>query len=326
MEITGRVARQILLFSLLILIAPMVLFPEQLGMKLAGASLVYAVIELVYYGIVCFVLNRRFSWLRVAEAAGICLIYRLMLGAVFGLLIAALYSMHLTVSLTLGMSGYLPAILLHIAATPFILTPAVRSAIPSRESKGTPSIESSPVSVREHERPALSIAPEKNHSKPASRETRVRATTLPQVTRHDSPHAGGTADLNAFDRTTRYIGEDSSVQLAAVVDGEGLLLGHYERGTKVAEDVAPYSLLLSDTNTFVLRRAGWGPPEKIDVLLKDRRIVIAREASFVLMVLASRQIDDLLTIRINRGLELLRKYMSERYGRKQPVNVEKTYV
>ena len=54
--------------------------------------------------------------------------------------------------------------------------------------------------------------------------------------------------------------------------------------------------------------------------------MVAREESFSLMVIAERQIDDFLNIRINQALEIIGKYVAERYSRKLFVNVERTYV
>lgn len=326
MKITGRVARQILLLSLLILIAPMLLFPERLGTEMAKASLPNAICELAYYGAVIFLFNWRMSLLQMAQAAGICLIYRLLLGAVFGLLIAAMYSMNLTVSLTLGMSSYLPAILLHIAATPFMLKPAMRELLLSGMDRHLPVREPLPADVQDHGRTSMAVSVEKRVSSSppaASREPGVRAA---KELRTNFPPTAVPADTNGFDRATRYIGEAASVQLAAVVDHEGLLLGHFRRGPIEAEDWAPFSLLFSDINREILNRAGWGSPEKIDILLKDKRIVVAREESFSLMVIAERQFDDFINIRVNQALETIRKYAAERYSRKLFVNVERTYV
>jgi hypothetical protein len=326
MEITERVARQILLFSLLILITPMVLFPEQLGMGLATVSLLYAVYELVYYGAAVFFFHRRFTFFQVAQAAGVCLIYRLLLGAVFGLLIAALYSLNLTVALTLGMSSYLPAILLHIAATPIILKPVMRELFQVKTAPAFSEQGSSPVVGREQEKPFFTVPKEKKSTDSLFPAVAEPESPAPYVPRHDSHPSAGAQETNGFDRATRYIGEDNSVRLAAVVDHEGLVLGHFKRGATDAEAWAPFSLLLSDSNDQVLKRGGWGLPEKIDILLDDKRIVVAREETFSLMVIANRQVEDLLTIRINRGLESIKKYMAERYTQKVPLNTERTYV
>jgi hypothetical protein len=326
MEITERVARQILLFSLLILITPMVLFPEQLGMGLAKVSLLYLVYELVYYGAAVFFFHRRFTFFQVAQAAGVCLIYRLLLGAVFGLLIAALYSMNLTVSLTLGMSSYLPAILLHIAAAPFILKPFMRELFPVSAVRRIGEQGFSPVVVRKQGKSSFSVSAEKKSTDSLSPAINEQESPTRYASRPDPLLLAGAQDTNGFDRATRYIGEDNSVRLAAVVDHEGLVLGHFKRGVMDAEALAPFSLLFSDTNCQVLKRVGWGSPEKIDILLDDKRIVVAREETFSLMVIAHRQVEDLLTIRINRGLESIKKYMAERYTQKVPLNTEKTYV
>ncbi len=326
MDIPARVARQILLFSLLVLIAPMILFPEQLGSGLAKVSLLSVMYELAYYGAVIFIFNRRISLLQMAQAAGLCLIYRLVVGAVFGVLVAAVYSMNLTVSLTLGMSSYLPAILLHIAATPFILKPAMRVLFPLETVRHLPRSAPSSAGVIDRGMASMSVSVEKGFSGalPTVSDQSIVGETKESPT--NPPLRAALVNTNGFDRATRYIGEDSSVQMAAVVNQEGLLLGHYKQGSVDAEAWAPFSLLFTEMNRQVLSRAGWGSPEKINIMLKDKRIVIAREESFTLMVVAQRQVDDLLSIRITRGLEIIRKYTAERYSQKLLANVEKIYV
>ena len=44
------------------------------------------------------------------------------------------------------------------------------------------------------------------------------------------------------------------------------------------------------------------------------------------MVLSERQADDLLNIRINQGMDILRKYAAEKYASGQQTQVEKSYV
>ena len=326
MEITERVVRQVLLFSLLILITPMVLFPAQLGLGLAKVSLLYAVYELIYYGVAVFFFHRRFTFFQVAQAAGVCLIYRLLLGAVFGLLIAALYSLNPTVALTLGMSSYLPAILLHIVSTPFILKPFMRQLFPVSAVRHLGEQGLSPVAVREQGKSSFTVSTERKSTDLLSPAVNEQESPVRYASRPDSLLLAGAQDTNGFDRAARYIGEVSSVCLAAVVDPEGLVLAHFKRGMTDAEALAPFSLLFSDASCQVLKRVGWGSPEKIDILLHDKRIVVAREETFSLMVIAHRQVEDLLTIRINRGLESIKKYMAERYTQKVLLNTERTYV
>jgi len=326
MEITGRIVRQISLLSMLVLIAPMILFPDRLGTGLARASLINAVYELVYYSAVIFFFYRRASLLKIVQMAGLCLVYRLTLGALFGLLIAAMYSMNLTISLTLGLASYLPAILLHIAATPFILKPIAAQLVPYTKRKRQPVEEPAPHEVPEHVQTAAAVSAEQAIIRPTPMPVTEPEVHLSRESRVGSPSGPEHAEANGFDRAVRYIGEDSSVQLAVVVDDEGLLLGQFRRGEMEADDWAPFSLLFCDANRDALQRAGWGSPEKIDLLVKDTRIIVAREESWCLMVVAQRHADDFLNIRINQGLEIIRKYIARRYGQKLSVNAEKMYV
>ena len=61
MYITGRIGRQILLYSLLLMIIPMIIFPEKFGSSLGKASLINAMFELVFYGLVIYFFNRKAS-------------------------------------------------------------------------------------------------------------------------------------------------------------------------------------------------------------------------------------------------------------------------
>jgi len=326
MEITGRIVRQISLISMLVLIAPMILFPDRLGTGLVRASLINVVYELVYYSAVIFFFYRRASFLKIAQIAGLCLVYRLALGTVFGLLIAAMYSMNLTISLTLGLASYLPAILLHIVVTPFILKPIAVQLVPYTKRKRQPVEEPAPHEVPEHSQTAAAVSVEQAIIRPTPMPVTEPEVHLSRESRVGSPSGPEHAEANGFDRAVRYIGEDSSVQLAVVVDDEGLLLGQFRRGEMEADDWAPFSLLFCEANRDALQRAGWGSPEKIDLLIKDTRIVVAREDSWCLMVVAQRHANDFLNIRINQGLEIIRKYIAQRYGQKLSVNAEKMYV
>lgn len=324
MEITARTTRQIILFSMLLVVVPMVVFPERLGLDLARTSLINVLYEAIFYGVVCYLFSRTATLLQLVQAAGLCLIYRMAAGALFGFTISAMYSMDLGVSLSLGMSGYLPTVLLQIAATPFVLRPVAMQlvSVPRVRYAAPPSAETA--QAGQTGGAAIAVSTKRGVSRtvsPVSRETaadtKLQVETLPETT-----VTGG----NGFERATRYIGEDASVHLAAVVDFEGLLLGHFQRGDAVAEDWAPYALLVRDANRGVLYRAGWGEPESVTLALSDRRVVVAYEKTFCLLVVADPQMDDFVKIRIRQGLEIVRKYVAERYGDGLVKKAEKTYV
>lgn len=330
MELTPRIMRQIVLFSMVLVIVPMVIFPNQFGSSLVRVSFINAFIELVFYGLVLFILNRRTSLVNLVQASGMCLVYRLVMGAVFGLIIAAMYSMNLRVSITLGVSSYLPVILLQIAATPFVLRPlllqslALRSKAPfsaagQAEQASTLSaavVKSPPVTTKADQTPA-----------PAQPDS---FASMPSPTREDSSRSGTPSpvrqEVNGFDRATRYIGEDASVALVAVIDNDGLILSHFQRGGIDPEEWAPLALLMRTNHATALKRFGWGEPTGINLDLPDQRVAVSFDEHFALMVVADRQGSETLNIRINQALETVRQYLSQHYDESVFENLEISHV
>jgi len=336
MELNGQISRRIIIFSLGAMILPLVVFPARLGTDVARASLISALYELVYYSIVVYIFHRHTTLLKLVQGAGVCLIYRMAMGAVFGLLAAAMYSMEARAALTLGMSGYLPAILFHVAVAPFILKPVVaqlypeagemrrpRPVPPPGERRDTRSAEETLPAVAQVRRPLSEepIAPAPSPPRPAAR-------PVPRPAPSKLPESGGvsTREVSGFDRAVNYVGEHSSVHLAAVVDAEGLLLASYRRGQVDPEDWAPLALLFLDGSRQVLGRAHMVGLEKVDLVLKDKRLAVASPEGFHLLVLSERHDDDLLNIRINQALEMINKYVAERYGSKLNPNAERIHV
>jgi predicted regulator of Ras-like GTPase activity (Roadblock/LC7/MglB family) len=328
MELTGRERRYILLFSLIILLIPMIIFPRQLGTELAKASFINAFYELVFYGIVIFLFNSRVTLINLLQACGACLVYRFALGAVFGLLIAAAYAMDLRVAVTMGMSSYLPAIILHVVAVPFILRPALaqiyyrrparRPARPVIPVEDTPRSGRSTRAARDHREPTA-----RTDRTPSTRPTRQSASEESTLEMAARPVSG---DATGFDRAVQYVGEHAAVELAAVIDHEGLLLANYCRGTVDPEDWAPLALLFLTDNARIADRRSLGEPGKVGVIFDDKRVEIARVDSLTLMVLSDRQSDDFLNIRINQAIEMIGKYYAERYSEQNVANAERTHV
>jgi hypothetical protein len=331
MELTGQTNRWIIIFSLATIILPLVAFPARLGTDLARASLITALYELAFYCVVLYIFHRRTTLLKLVQGAGVCLVYRLVLGAAFGLLVAAVYSMQLRVSLTLGMSGYLPAILFQVALAPFALKPALDQLYDEAKPKRRAVIQPYQGEKPDLGRTSLAVSRERPvqseeviESLPSASPHRA-AQPVSQRTVDAAPFPGRT-EHNGFDRAVKYIGEHGSVHLATVLDNEGLVLGSFHRGAIDPEDWAPLALLLVDGGSSVLRRGHIDGLERIDMVLKDKRLVVARPDGCHLMVLAERHDDDLLSIRINQSLEMINKFVAERYGSKLNPNAERINV
>ena len=133
MNTNGRTSLRVLLLSLAGMLLPLIAFPARLGLELARPSLVNLLYEMVFYGLVVFLFYRRDTLLQLISGAAICLVYRLAIGSIFGLIISALYSMDLGISLSLGLSRYLPATLFHMAIAPFVLKPVIGQLLPNTQ-------------------------------------------------------------------------------------------------------------------------------------------------------------------------------------------------
>ncbi len=322
----GRISRRLLLFSLAALIPPMTAFPTQFGTQLARFSVVGLLYELAFYGIVIYAFQRRGGLLQLAPAAGICLAYRLTLGLMLGIMMTIAYGLNLKISATLGAFSYLPGVLFLIALTPFIMLPVAELFYRNFDRPRTrPQEEPKAAAVPAKEgRTSIAISRERGvvDEKPALRP--IPETPRPRVA--EATPSPGTAEVDGFDRAVRYLGEHGSVYMAAVVDNEGLLLANYVRGDADAEEWAPLSLVFFQQNEKVLSRGHLEAPEKLDLLLQEKRITVAREGDFSLMVVAERQVDDVLGIRVNQALEMVKKHMSERYSHVLNPNAERIHV
>jgi len=318
MQLSNRIVSRLILFTLLILIVPMVTFPALLGTSLLKASLLFGLYELAFYAFVVFAFNRQAGLLQLVQVAGLCLGYRLGVGAVFGVLIAIMYAMDLSVSVTLGISSYVPAIALHVLSTPFILKPVIDEIIPVRRRRLV------------EPQPRTMPPPEQAGPQPQTSGQMPPANATPVVPAREvgigSPVMTTDKEITGFDRATRYLGEDASVQIAAVVDNEGLLLSNFRRGELEPEDWAPLALLLVEAGRTVMERAGLSVPERMSALVDTFSVTVLRESGCFLLVVAEKRGEDLLRVRINQAREIVRKYIEERYATVHEHKLESRYV
>ena len=331
MEFNARIIQRLLLFSLAVLIVPLLAFPEQFGTQLAKGTLIFALYEIVYYAFVVFLFNRRGGLIQLLQAAGLCLVYRLTMGFLFGVLISLMFSMSFKVSLMLGLSSYLPAIIFHVALTPFILKPIHDQFYKATTRRREVSAPQPPASESlEHGRTSLVVSKKRGYVKdvppvepePAAQMTEPETEEAPAPT--PTPHLA--SDVNGFERAVRYIGEHGSVHLAAVVDHEGLLLANFVRHQVDPEAWAPLALVFFQQNEQVLKRRSDTPLERLDLVLEEKRLYLARYGSCHLMVLSEREAGDVLGIRVHQALDIIRKYVDERFSDKLQPNAEMIHV
>ena len=326
MSKNGRIGQRLLLFSLAALIPPMTAFPAQFGTQLVRFSVVNLLYELVFYGVVIWAFQRRGGLLQLVPAAAVCLAYRLGMGLVLGLMMTLAYGISLRIAAMMGAISYLPGVLFLAVLTPFIMLPVAALFYRSFDRPRKRAQEEPEVVIASPKEGRTSIAVSRAHR---VADEKPRPRPMPEMSRStafDAAPSPAQAEVEGFDRAVRYLGEHGSVYMAAVVDSEGLLLANYVRGEVDAEEWAPLSLIFLQQNEKVLARGRLEAPEKLDLLLKDKRITVARDGAVSLMVVAERHADDVLGIRVNQALEMIKKHMSERYGHMLDPNAERIHV
>ncbi|MCH7690177.1 MAG: hypothetical protein IIA17_03920 [candidate division Zixibacteria bacterium] len=327
MNLSGEAAKRLLLYSLILLVVPLILYPEKLGTFLQDYSSTNIVLELLFYLLLTFVLYRQGNAMQMVAIVFIGLGYRLLISSIFSVLLSAFYNISSGVAFSLGMYGYLPSLLFQIFATQFIIKNVMDDIFFSRPRirRPRPSDITTADSV-ETGTSTFVVTKEKNATRPDSpppRPVQNQSSLENRPAAAESPVVGG--DAQGFDKATRYIGEHSSVKLAAVVDHEGLLLSNFTRGGIIAEDVAPFALLIKANGAGSMNFLSYGCPERVEFQLRNDRVVLCYEESYCLMVIAERHNDDLLNIRINQAMEMVKKYMSERYSEMLRPAMEKSY-
>lgn len=315
--------RLILLFSLILVVIPMVIFPRRLGLPLISGSAVYMLFEFVYYGVVLFFVRRQASLKTVLIGSALTLVYRMGLGALFGLTVIVRFPMDSTVAFSLGMAKYIPAVLLHVIAAPFVTRLVYAGLADSLDQVRPPrrqfqkSTEAKIITDQEAATPIKSAVEERPFVTPIG-VTRTESLT-PTPTPSDNE--------NQFERAVAYIGESASVKMAMLVDEEGLTLACFSRCDEDIELWAPLSIILENSNRRLLHQYNrGGDPEKIDIGTRNARIILRRIEHVTLMILAEQNIDETILIRIAQAADMVRKYMSERYSPALFARVEERYV
>lgn len=327
MNLSGEATKRLLLYSLILLVVPLMLFPERLGTYLQDYSSTNIVLELLFYLLLTFVLYRQGNAIQMVAIVFIGLGYRLLISSIFSVLISAFYDISSSVAFSLGMYGYLPSLLFQVFATQFIIKSTMDEIFFSRPRMRRPQQpDSATFDSVETGTSTFVVTKEKNAVRPDSsppRPLQNQSSFENRSAAAESPVISGEAQ--GFDKATRYIGEHGSVKLAAVVDHEGLLLSNFARGGIIAEDVAPFALLIKANGAGSMNFLSYGCPERVEFQLSNDRVVLCYEETYCLMVIAERHSDDLLNIRINQAMEMVKKHMSERYGKMLHPAMEKSY-
>jgi predicted regulator of Ras-like GTPase activity (Roadblock/LC7/MglB family) len=116
-----------------------------------------------------------------------------------------------------------------------------------------------------------------------------------------------------FQVAVDYLSEYSGVKIALVLDKEGLVVAQNSPSAIDGEDIAAVGLeLLNATNKYAEKLAG-PRCEMISLKTTDDWVIIADSGEFYLLILAERRVDDLLSVRVQRSVEMITNYVDKKY-------------
>ena len=321
MTVSPKDSRLMLLLSSVLIVVPMVIFPAKLGTELSSGSLAYALFEVIYYAVIFFILRPASNLFQLFQGAGLTFLCRIVIGTAFGVLISIMYDVGFSAALTLGVSKYLPAIILHIAFAPIITKPFYYAILgePSgdelhRDKKKRAVFQPQTTPPAHGSSSQVIIKPKPMAAK------KIKAVEPKAVVSVEK-------DTDGFARAVNYIGEHQSVKLAAVVDFEGLTMSSFSRKGADVEEWAPLALLFNEANAKILNRfSDITGPERLDVTFGQDKLYAINVSKFTLFVLSGRDDDDLLGIRLAQASDMISKYVSERYDKLLSGSPEEEYV
>ena len=290
--------KKALLLGLVLAALPLFYFPRSFGWaKAADGGMVLFLVEMLYYLIVYQFLFAREPFDHRLKAAGTAFAFRLGLGVVWAILASGFFELSFGQALTAGMYGYLPGALLQVAIVPFMLQSVFR--------------------FRELRRPRPS----------ASSQTFEPVQQGRTQVQPDTPMWTGAEQAPNFDAAVAHIASYSTVEMAMLVDEEGLAVARAGRDSADTDLWAPVINLLYDSMTRELSRTADHNAQRFQVTLTHQRLVVERVSPFYLAVLFDHNTDELVNVRIAQAVEMVKRYYEQKYRKVAPTaTTEVAYV
>jgi predicted regulator of Ras-like GTPase activity (Roadblock/LC7/MglB family) len=290
--------RGILLVFFFIMVVPLVFFPRDLGLKWGISFILLFAFELAWYMLIFFIMYSKASALKVIFAAVLTWSYRVGLGIGFGLLLMVMFSLPFSSSLELGIYKYTPAFLLQTLMSPFALKSLFGGFM-----KKTPGLGQERAGFSK-KIPGAGFSPV-NPEKAKDRTEGRGLSTLEKdvkLTKEDNP-----------ENILRYLREYPGVRAAILVDQEGLVVANESLPDFDFETVASISRCLKEANDQILKKMGGKSAERIGIYTPDLWLSLIQIESFLLMVVSDRHTDELLSVRIQQSIGMIKRFLTGRY-------------
>lgn len=299
MTLQGSEFKKAALLGLILAVLPLFLYPYTFGLSATthGTPSLF-LFEPLYYALVLYAISRRKNASQIASLVAVGMGFRLAVGFISAMLMTGIFNLGLGAALKIALFAYLPGALVQMAVIPFIVKPLVQVE-------------------RRRPRPRVRpTAPEVQTAEPR---------TAPATESHSwSP---GGENLPDFDAAVSHIASFSSVEIAVLVDQEGLPLARACREGADWELWSPVVNRLYDAIKQELQRTEYKEVQQFDLILGKHRLSVIALAPFFLCVLYDHTTDDMVTVRIAQAVEMVKKYREQRYPMAAPpVATEVAYV
>jgi len=298
MTIRAPEFKKALLLGLVFAALPLFIYPRSFGWSGAteGSTQIFLV-EMLYYLIVYQFLFAREHFSNRLRAAGSAFAFRLSLSFVWAVLATGFFDLPAGQALAAGIYGYLPGALMLIAIAPFVLSPVFRFR-ELRRPRSTPTADS-----------FEAIQP---------RKAQIQSDPQAWTGAEQSPN---------FEAAVAHVASYSTVEMAMLVDEEGLSVAQAGRGTADTDLWAPVVNLLYDSLIRDLSRTSDNNATRFQVTLTHQRLVVVRVAPFYLAVLFDHNTDELVNVRIAQAVEMVKRYYEQKYRKvAQTATTEVAYV
>jgi hypothetical protein len=301
MTLQGTEFKKAALLGLVLAAVPLIYFPSTFGWPgaaLGGPQLFLW--EFSFYTITFYMFWKRERFSQILAGAGVAMGFRLCTSLITALLFGAIHALPAGHSFAQGLYGYLPSAILQVLLAPFLMRPVFSFA---RARRVPPHIHS--------EAPRPEPVPTERKSSPSL---------------ESGSWQGSPENMPNFDAAVAHIASYSTVELAALVDDEGLIVARAGRPGADHELWAPVVNRLHLAIGAELRRAHQ-EVKRFDLALSKHRLAVIWLNPFYLCVLYDHSTDDLVNVRVAQAVEMVKRYREHKYPKAAaPVAAEVSYV
>ena len=295
----ARESRSVILWGLFLVLVPLFFYPYSQKWQLPISWVTVLIFEVVFYFVVWF-FSHPGNWGRSLANTFMSLMFRFSEAILFGLLLWVMFSLKPGFSLKQGFAYFLPAVVLHVLTTPFLLKSVLR--------------------------PARVI-----HRPQPAEFTKDRLIEVDKIVAEKSDvvlHKEKGSDISeshleeVLGSLTNYPGVDASL----LVDQEGLVIAKNCKNNFDWESWAPLPLIFEESIGQVLNRIREKNMERMDLFSNSYWISIHKIYSFSVITISDKGTDEILNVRIQKVCEKMKKYLNEKYHLENLKVQEEKYV